>query len=90
MFVVFAAHVHIFPINSDAPHVTSRTRLPLFSRATLKRLGEPPPPPPPPPHTLISQQVYLFVKFTNNCMHAAGIQIVTVTTCDGTTTTLRA
>ena len=26
---------------SDPPHVTLRTRLPLFSRATSKRLGEP-------------------------------------------------
>ena len=41
MFVVFAAHVHVFAINSDPSHVTSHIRLPLFSRATLKRLGEP-------------------------------------------------
>ena len=42
MFVVFAAHVHVFPINSDPPHVTSRAmQAPLFSHATLKRLGEP-------------------------------------------------
>ena len=39
--MVFTAHAQVYPLNNDVLHVTSFTRLPLFSRAMLKRLGEP-------------------------------------------------